>query len=116
MSLDTTTLYLIATMVAAMLGAMLLFFSKQENIPALKWWGAAYLLGAGSVALWTLAAGALGEMLSLALNAAGFWPAAWSGTPRAFSRAASPICRGWFSAARLDRRRPDASAGASALR
>jgi diguanylate cyclase (GGDEF)-like protein len=51
---------------------MLLFFSKQENIPALKWWGAAYLLGAGSVALWTLAAGALGEMLSLALNAAGF--------------------------------------------
>src|SRR6478752_3317012 len=72
MSLDTTTLYLIATMVAAMLGAMLLFFSKQENIPALKWWGAAYLLGAGSVALWTLAAGALGDMLSLALNAAGF--------------------------------------------
>lgn len=72
MSLDVTTLYLIATMVAAMLGAMLLFFSKQENIPALKWWGAAYLLGAGSVALWTLAAGTLGEMLSLALNAAGF--------------------------------------------
>ena len=72
MSLDTTTLYLVATMVAAMLGAMLLFFGKQENIPALKWWGTAYLLGAASVALWTLAGATLGEMLSLALNAVGF--------------------------------------------
>lgn len=72
MSLDTSTLYLVATMVAAMLGGMLLVFGKQENIPALKWWGTAYLLGAASVALWTLAAGALGEPLSLALNAVGF--------------------------------------------
>jgi diguanylate cyclase (GGDEF)-like protein len=72
MSLDASTLYLVATMVAAMLGAMLLSFGKQENIPALKWWGTAYLLGAASVALWTLAAGTLGEMLSLALNAVGF--------------------------------------------
>ncbi len=55
MSFDTSTLYLVATMVAAMLGAMLLFFGRQENIPALKWWGTAYLLGAASVALWTLA-------------------------------------------------------------
>jgi diguanylate cyclase (GGDEF)-like protein len=59
-------------MVAAMLGAMLLFFSRQENIPALKWWGTAYLLGACSVALWTLVGNALGEMFSLALNAVGF--------------------------------------------
>jgi diguanylate cyclase (GGDEF)-like protein len=59
-------------MVAAMLGAMLLLFGKQENIPALKWWGTAYLLGAASVALWTLAGKSLGEMLSLALNAVGF--------------------------------------------
>src|SRR5882757_8786892 len=72
MSLDISTLYLVATMVAAMLGAMLLFFSRQENIPALKWWGTAYLLGACSVALWTLAGNALGEMFSLALNAVGF--------------------------------------------
>ncbi len=72
MSLDTSTLYLVATMVAAMLGAMLLFFGKQENIPALKWWGTAYLLGAASVALWTLASPWLGEMLSLVLNAVGF--------------------------------------------
>jgi diguanylate cyclase (GGDEF)-like protein len=72
MSLDTSTLYLVATMVAAMLGTMLLFFGKQENIPALKWWGAAYLLGAASVAIWTLASTRLGAMPSLALNAVGF--------------------------------------------
>jgi diguanylate cyclase (GGDEF)-like protein len=72
MSLDASTLYFIATMIAAMLGAMLLVFGKNENIPALKWWGTAYLLGAASVALWTLASNALGEVLSLGLNAIGF--------------------------------------------
>ena len=55
MSLDTVTLYLVATMVAAMLGSMLLVFGRQENIRALKWWGTAYLLGAASIALWTFA-------------------------------------------------------------
>src|ERR1039457_6107311 len=72
MSLDTTTLYFVATMVAAMLGAMLLFFGKQENIPALNWWGTAYLLGAASIAICTLAGSTLGARLSLALNAVGF--------------------------------------------
>ena len=72
MSLDISTLYLVATMVAAMLGTMLLFFGRQEGIPALKWWGTAYLLGAASVALWTLAGNTLGATLSLALNAVGF--------------------------------------------
>src|SRR5256885_16651994 len=72
MLLDTSTLYLVAAMVAAMLGAMLLFFGRQENIPALIWWGAAYLLGAASVALWTLASSRLAGMPSLALNAVGF--------------------------------------------
>lgn len=72
MSLDTSTLYLVATMVAGLLGSMLLFFGGQENIPALKWWGAAYLLGAASVALWTLAGPILGGMPALALNAVGF--------------------------------------------
>src|ERR1700732_3444716 len=72
MSLDTPTLYIVATMVAAMLGAMLLLFGRQENIPALKWWGTAYLLGAASVALWTLARPMVGDTLSLALNAVGF--------------------------------------------
>ena len=72
MSLDSITLYIMATMVAALLGAMLLFFGSQERNPALKWWGTAYLLGAASVALWTIASNTLGEMLSLAVNAVGF--------------------------------------------
>ena len=72
MSLDTSTLYLVATLVAAMLGVMLLFFGRQENIPALNWWGIAYILGAASVGLWTLASPMLGEMLSVALSAVGF--------------------------------------------
>ena len=72
MLLDISTLYLVSTMMAAMLGGMLLFFGKQEGIPALKWWGTAYLLGAASVALWTLAGDVLGPLLSLAVNAVGF--------------------------------------------
>ena len=31
MSLDSITLYFVATMVAALLGAMLLFFGRQES-------------------------------------------------------------------------------------
>ena len=38
----------------------------------MKWWGAAYLLGAASVGVWTVAGNMLGDMLSLALNAVGF--------------------------------------------
>src|SRR6478735_6835407 len=72
MSFDNSTLYLFATMVAGMLGAMLMFFGRQENIPALKWWGTAYLLGAASVAIWTVGGARLGEPLTLALNAVGF--------------------------------------------
>ena len=72
MPLDSATLYFVATMVSALLGLMLLFFGSQEKNVALKWWGNAYLLGAASVALWTLASGMLGDLLSLALNAVGF--------------------------------------------
>ena len=45
MSLDISTLYLVASLVAAMLGALLLFFWRQERIAALGWWGTAYTLG-----------------------------------------------------------------------
>jgi len=72
MSFDTSTLYLFATMVAGMLGAMLMFFGKQENIPALKWWGTAYLLGAASVAISTIGGPTLGGPLTLAMHAVGF--------------------------------------------
>ncbi|WP_245313214.1 GGDEF domain-containing protein, partial [Bradyrhizobium macuxiense] len=72
MSFDPSTLYLFATMVAGMLGAMLMFFGRQENIPALKWWGTAYLLGAASVGLWTIGGSMFGESVLLGLNAVGF--------------------------------------------
>ena len=72
MSLDTITLYFVATMVAALLGAMMMFFGRQENSAALKWWGTAYLLGAASVAVWAVASDRLGPIPSMALNAAGF--------------------------------------------
>ena len=72
MSFDTSTLYLSATLVAGLLGAMLLFFGRQEKIAALNWWDSAYLLGATSIALWTIAGTRLGGTLSLTLNAAGF--------------------------------------------
>src|ERR1700719_3485925 len=72
MSLDTSTLYTVATMIAALLGLMLLFFGFQERMAALKWWGSAYLLGAGSVALWTLGGARFGDLFLLALNAVGF--------------------------------------------
>ncbi|PAY04866.1 MULTISPECIES: GGDEF domain-containing protein [Bradyrhizobium] len=72
MSFDPSTLYLFATMVAGMLGAMLWLFGRQENIAALKWWGTAYLLGAASVALWTVGSTTLDPMVLLGLNAIGF--------------------------------------------
>ncbi len=72
LSLDMSTLYLVATLVAALLGAMLLFFWRKENISALGWWGAAYILGAASIALWTVSGDDLGGWLSLAVNAVGF--------------------------------------------
>jgi diguanylate cyclase (GGDEF)-like protein len=72
MSLDISTLYLIATLVAVLLGAMLLFFWRQEKIPALGWWGAAYILGAASIALWIAGGTMLGSWLALAVNAVGF--------------------------------------------
>jgi diguanylate cyclase (GGDEF)-like protein len=59
-------------MVAGMLGAMLVLFGKQENIPALKWWGTAYLLGSAAIAVWTVGGAKLGEPLLLALQAVGF--------------------------------------------
>src|ERR1700753_3911181 len=72
MSLDTSTLYTVAAMIAALLGMMLLFFGFQERTSALKWWGAAYLVGAVSVALWTFGAARFGDQFALATSAVGF--------------------------------------------
>ncbi|BEV44115.1 GGDEF domain-containing protein [Afipia carboxidovorans] len=72
LSLDISTLYLVATLVAAMLGGLLIYFWRQEKIAALGWWGAAYLLGAASIALWIAGGDDLGFGLLLAVNAVGF--------------------------------------------
>src|SRR4029078_5770421 len=71
-TLDVSTLYLVATLVAAMLGALLLFFWRQEKIPALGWWGAAYLIGAGSIGTWTLGGPLLGRAGLLVVSVIGF--------------------------------------------
>jgi len=71
MTLDSMTLDIVATMVAALLGAMLLFFGRQENTPALRWWGAAYIIGAAAIALWTVVGELYGEVVPLLLSAIG---------------------------------------------
>ena len=53
-ALDVSTLFVVATCVTALLGLFLLFAWRQDRIRALAWWGAAYLVGGFSVALWTL--------------------------------------------------------------
>src|SRR3569833_2651436 len=72
MSLDSITLYLVVFLVVVLFGVLMVFFGRQENSAALKWWGTAYLLGAAAVARWTAAGDRLGPHLYLALNAVGF--------------------------------------------
>lgn len=53
-SLDVGTLFVIATCVTSLLGIFLLFAYLQDRIPALAWWGAAYLIGGASGVIWRL--------------------------------------------------------------
>jgi diguanylate cyclase (GGDEF)-like protein len=53
-SLDIGTLFVIATCVTSLLGVFLLFAYLQDRIVALAWWGAAYLIGGSSGAIWRL--------------------------------------------------------------
>lgn len=51
--LDIPTLGFVAVCIAALLGILLLAaWVQQPNVPALAWWGSAYLIGASSIALW----------------------------------------------------------------
>jgi diguanylate cyclase (GGDEF)-like protein len=53
-TLDVPTLSFVAVCIAAMLGLFLIFtWLQQRSIRALAWWGAAYLVGAASMALWS---------------------------------------------------------------
>ena len=73
MSLDISTLYLMASLVAAMLGGLLLYFWRQERIAALGWWGAAYIVGGVAIALWMLAGTLLVPALEVLLTMVGFF-------------------------------------------
>src|SRR4051812_26647361 len=53
-SLDITTLFVTATCITALLGVFLLFAYMQDRVRALAWWGAAYLIGGFSVAIWSI--------------------------------------------------------------
>jgi diguanylate cyclase (GGDEF)-like protein len=53
-SLDVSTLFVAAACITSLLGLFLLFAWKQDRIRALGWWGAAYLLGGFSIALWAV--------------------------------------------------------------
>jgi diguanylate cyclase (GGDEF)-like protein len=51
-SLDVTTLFVVASSITGLLGLFLLFNWSQDRIRALGLWGAAYVLAAVSIALW----------------------------------------------------------------
>src|SRR5262245_40061716 len=70
-SLDLTTLYLVAALVATMLGALLIYFGRQESIPALAWWGMAYLAGGVVMAIWAVAGPDMNATLALVLGMIG---------------------------------------------
>ena len=99
MLLDTSTLFLLATLVAGMLGVMLLFFGRQEKIAALNWWGVAYLLGAASIALWTLAGPLFGQTISLAFHALGFLACGLVWTAARVFHGRAPKWKGLFAGA-----------------
>src|SRR5688500_11655813 len=53
MSLDTTTLFTVATCLTGLLGVVILVVWVQDRgTRALAWWGAAYLMGGSAVGLW----------------------------------------------------------------
>jgi diguanylate cyclase (GGDEF)-like protein len=54
-SLDVPTLSFVAVCIVALLGLFLIIaFLQQRNVRALAWWGSAYLIGASSMALWSM--------------------------------------------------------------
>ncbi len=70
-TLDISTLYLVAALVAAMLGALLVYLWRQQKIAALGWWGAAYLIGGAAIATWTVGGPYLPPAMAMALNVIG---------------------------------------------
>lgn len=72
LAIDLSTLYVVAALVAATLGSLLLLFGQQERIAALRWWGSAYLAGALSIGTWSIGGDKLPEFLTVIFNMIGF--------------------------------------------
>ena len=54
MSLDTATLFTVATCVAGLLGIFIIgVWVRERSTRALAWWGAAYLMGGAAIGFWS---------------------------------------------------------------
>lgn len=100
MSLDVPTLFVVSIFVTTILGLFLLFAWVQDrSIRALAWWGAAYLIGGISVAIYTIQ-DTLSNALSMAIGNALLFVACgviWSGARLFHGREVRPI--GMFAGA-----------------
>src|SRR5690606_30706655 len=94
MSLDVPTLFIVSIFVTTILGLFLLFAWVQDrSIRALAWWGAAYLIGGVSVAIYTMQE-SLSNALSMAVGNALLFLACgviWSGARLFHGREVRPV-------------------------
>ena len=64
MFLDVTTLFIVSTCIAGLLGLLLFFaWNQDRNVHALAWWGTAYIVGGVGVGLWIAEAAGISEPL-----------------------------------------------------
>ena len=94
MPLDVPTLFVVSIFVTTILGLFLLFAWVQDrSIRALAWWGAAYLIGGISVAIYTMQ-DSLSNALSMAVGNALLFLACgviWSGARLFHGREVRPL-------------------------
>jgi diguanylate cyclase (GGDEF)-like protein len=74
-ALDARTLFIVASCVTALLGMLLLFAWRHDRVPALGWWGAAYLVGAFAASLWAIGAGSGSDSWPASIPAAALFAA-----------------------------------------
>jgi diguanylate cyclase (GGDEF)-like protein len=94
MALDVPTLFAVSTFVPALLGLFLLIaWIDDRSIRALAWWGAAYLIGGSSVALWNQAIESTSILPDSAPNAMLFIACGmiWNGARLFYNREILPV-------------------------
>src|SRR5262249_42864619 len=64
-ALDARTLFIVASCVTSLLGMLLMVAWRHARVPALGWWGAAYLVGAFAASLWAIGSGMDGWLASV---------------------------------------------------